>query len=70
MQSIPKRCQKEGCKCKLTLTSFPCRCEKYFCNQHRFSGDHACTYDYKKEHTKELNKYLSSPVIAAKVAII
>lgn len=70
MSTIPKRCQKEDCKCKLTLTSFPCRCEKYFCEKHRYSADHACTYDYKAEHKKELNKYMSSPVIQAKVQVI
>jgi predicted nucleic acid binding AN1-type Zn finger protein len=69
-EKIPKRCQCPDCKVRLTLTSYPCRCGKYFCNSHRFSGDHNCTYDFKADAKKELLKTMSTPVIAEKVAII
>ena len=67
---MPKRCEKEDCKCKLTLTSFPCKCQKYFCQKHQHSEEHQCSYDYRAEQKKELNKYMSSPVISAKIGII
>ncbi len=66
----PKRCECDGCRTKLTLTSFACKCENYYCDKHRPSEEHKCTYDYKKEHTRILNTYMSSPVISAKVELI
>ena len=36
------------CKKRLTFTTiFKCKCEKKFCNIHRYSDRHACTFDYK-----------------------
>lgn len=67
---IPKRCQCDDCRNKLTLTSYPCRCGKYFCNSHRYSEDHKCTYDYKADAKKELLKTMSTAIVAEKVAII
>jgi hypothetical protein len=66
----PKRCMKEGCKCKLSLTDYPCRCQKYFCPQHRLSESHECTFDYKSFSKEILLKTLSTPIIAAKVSAI
>lgn len=66
----PKRCMKEGCKCKLTLTDFACRCDKYFCSQHRISECHNCTFDYKGFSREILLKTLSTPIIAEKVSVI
>ena len=50
------RCQAEGCKKKLALTAFPCRCEGFYCSIHRGDSAHGCTYDYKMKH----QAYLSS----------
>ena len=61
------RCAVEGCKRRLTLTDFACRCGKTCCPSHRFSDDHACTYDYKKDAKQELLKTMSSAVTGVKV---
>lgn len=66
----PSKCQKDGCKKKLTLTSIQCKCKKYFCPTHRYEQEHACEFDYKAEQKANLNRYLSTPIIAAKVEII
>jgi len=50
----PKRCQLKGCKKKLSITSFDCRCEKRFCNFHKAAESHQCTFDYKSFHRKNL----------------
>lgn len=63
-------CSKEGCKKKLGLTPFQCRCEKHFCSTHRYPEEHACTFDYQASAKQDLLKYMSSPVIAPKVAIL
>jgi hypothetical protein len=66
----PKRCECDGCKVKLTLTSFACKCEKYYCDKHRPSEVHSCTFNYREEQIRSLNTFMSSPVISAKVQLI
>ena len=63
----PKRCCAEGCKKKLSLTDFACRCGKIHCSMHRQAELHACTYDYKKDGLKVLEKQLGEAVIAKKL---
>jgi hypothetical protein len=70
VKKAPKRCEFDCCRQKLTLTAFPCRCGKFYCSSHRFSGEHSCSYDYKEEQKKELLKYMSSPVLKPKVEIM
>lgn len=54
---IPKRCQMEDCKIKLKIMDqIECKCKKYFCRKHRFFSEHDCTYNYKTEHIKKLEK--------------
>jgi predicted nucleic acid binding AN1-type Zn finger protein len=67
---MPSRCQHPQCRVKLTLTSIRCKCEKYFCSKHRYETEHGCDFDYKAEGKKQLERYLSSPVIAVKVEAI
>ncbi len=50
----PKRCQMEGCRKKLPITAYDCRCEKRFCNLHSSSESHNCTFDYKTFHRNNL----------------
>jgi predicted nucleic acid binding AN1-type Zn finger protein len=69
-EKIPKRCQCVDCRAKLGVVPFSCRCGKYFCGTHRMAENHNCTYDYKAEGKKELLKYMSTPVVGEKVAII
>ncbi|GMH07595.1 hypothetical protein Nepgr_009435 [Nepenthes gracilis] len=36
-----------GCKRRVGLTGFRCRCGELFCWEHRYSDRHDCSYDYK-----------------------
>ena len=53
-----KRCNV--CKKRLLLTSTACRCGLKFCEMHRYPEEHECTYDYKAEGRKALEKQLVS----------
>ena len=64
------RCEHVDCKKKLGLLGFDCKCGHHYCAQHRGAEQHSCTFDYKNEGRKELLKYMSSPVLAAKIAVI
>eukprot|EP01129_Flabellula_baltica_P006148 TRINITY_DN2272_c0_g1_i2.p1 TRINITY_DN2272_c0_g1~~TRINITY_DN2272_c0_g1_i2.p1 ORF type:complete len:241 (+),score=68.69 TRINITY_DN2272_c0_g1_i2:42-764(+) len=50
------RCAKEGCRKRLGLTSITCRCEKKFCNLHRYAEQHDCEFEYKKHAQETLSK--------------
>ena len=51
-----KRCNV--CKKRLLLTSMACRCGLKFCDMHRYPEEHECSYDYKAEGRKALEKQL------------
>ncbi|GFZ20668.1 A20/AN1-like zinc finger family protein [Actinidia rufa] len=36
-----------GCRRKVGLTGFRCRCGDLFCSEHRYSDRHDCSFDYK-----------------------
>ncbi|KAK3001594.1 hypothetical protein RJ639_021600 [Escallonia herrerae] len=36
-----------GCKRKVGLMGFRCRCGDMFCSEHRYSDRHDCSFDYK-----------------------
>ncbi|KAL4642793.1 hypothetical protein ACB092_02G045900 [Castanea dentata] len=36
-----------GCRRKVGLTGFRCRCGELFCAEHRYTDRHECSYDYK-----------------------
>ncbi len=65
-----KRCNHEGCRMKLTLVDFACRCGKTHCPGHRLAEAHNCTYDYKADHKAQLLKYMSTPVVGKKVDVL
>lgn len=65
----PKRCQNEGCKVKLMLADFACRCNQYYCSQHRGSELHKCTFDYRATGKELLNKQMPT-IIADKLECI
>ena len=69
MQMQGSRCNYEGCKVKLSLSAFACRCDKKFCSAHRPSEMHSCAYDYKGEQSKNLLNHMST-VVAKKIDII
>ncbi len=62
-----KRCCFDGCKKKLSLTDFACKCGLIHCAAHRPSEAHKCSFDYKKNHESMLLKTMSTSVIASKV---
>ena len=51
-------CSFEGCKRKLKLTAFPCKCGRKFCDKHRVAEDHRCSFNFKKEQQELLKKYM------------
>lgn len=63
----PKKCCFDGCKKKLTLTDFPCKCGNIHCHVHRPSEVHNCTYDFKKDQRTLLLKSMDVPIVANKV---
>lgn len=68
MSKSKKRCQFPECTKKLTLVQRMtlCKCQKAYCNQHRYGSQHNCTFDYKSEHDKTLkSKLLTGKVVNA-----
>lgn len=48
------------CNRKLFISAIKCKCDKYFCANHRYNTDHNCTYDYRKNFKEELNQRLDN----------
>ena len=68
---MPKElCAAEGCKKKLGLMPFTCKCAKNFCAQHRYATEHNCPHDYRASAKTELLKTMSTAIVAAKVEVI
>lgn len=65
-----KRCCMEGCKKKLALSDFPCKCGKKHCAAHRAPEVHACSYDFKQSQREILLKTMSTAVVAKKVDVL
>lgn len=65
-----KRCCADGCKKKLALTDFPCKCGKKHCATHRAPEVHACTFDFKASQRDILLQTMSSAVIAKKIDVL
>jgi hypothetical protein len=65
-----KRCCMEGCKKKLALSDFPCKCGKKHCALHRSPEVHSCNYDFKQSQRDLLLKTMSTAVIAKKVDVL
>lgn len=51
------------CKKKIKVSSYPCKCEKYFCKLHLPETEHNCKYNYKDENKKLLTE--KNPIIVA-----
>jgi len=70
----PKKIQRNINRCmtcnkKIGLLGFQCKCELYFCSEHRYSDRHDCTFDYKS-HGKELIAKTNPIIISKKIDII
>ena len=48
------RCGK--CNKRLGINEFVCKCGGKFCITHLHSAEHECTYDYRMDNTKILEK--------------
>ncbi|KAL1827897.1 hypothetical protein ACET3Z_006309 [Daucus carota] len=58
-----------GCRRKVGLAGFKCRCGKLLCSQHRYSDRHECGYDYKAAGREAIAR--ENPVVkAAKIVRI
>jgi hypothetical protein len=66
----PTRCCFDGCKKKLALSDFPCKCGKIHCTSHRPAELHSCSFDFKANHKENLLQYMSTAVTAAKIDAI
>ncbi|CAN8269413.1 unnamed protein product [Cochlearia groenlandica] len=60
-QQIVNRCS--GCRKKVGLTGFRCRCGELFCSEHRYSDRHDCSYDYKSAGREAIAR--ENPVVKA-----
>jgi len=63
----PKKVQVNTSRCwtcnrKIGLLGFQCKCEYYFCAEHRYSDRHECAFDFKEQGKKKLS--LENPTIA------
>lgn len=58
---VVNRCS--GCRRKVGLTGFRCRCGELFCGEHRYSDRHDCSYDYKSAGRDAIAR--ENPVIKA-----
>ncbi|KAJ8748743.1 hypothetical protein K2173_011296 [Erythroxylum novogranatense] len=52
-----------GCRRKVGLTGFRCRCGELFCSEHRYSDRHDCSYDYKTAGREAIAR--ENPVVKA-----
>lgn len=60
-QIKPNRCA--GCRKRLGLTGFKCRCGVMFCGSHRYPEQHDCTFDYKQLGRESIAK--ANPIVKA-----
>jgi len=52
-----------GCRKRVGLTGFRCRCGDLFCSEHRYSDRHDCSYDYKAAGRESIAR--ENPVVKA-----
>ncbi|KAL7618778.1 hypothetical protein Lser_V15G02543 [Lactuca serriola] len=52
-----------GCRKKVGLLGFRCRCGEMFCSEHRYTDRHDCSYDYKAAGRKAIAR--ENPMVRA-----
>lgn len=52
-----------GCRKRVGLTGFRCRCGEMFCSEHRYSDRHDCSFDYKAAGRAAISR--ENPVVRA-----
>lgn len=70
----PRAVQKNTSRCfscrkKIGLTGFQCRCDYFFCSEHRYSDRHGCDFDYRAQGRAAIAD-ANPVVVAAKVEMI
>ncbi|XP_023004678.1 zinc finger A20 and AN1 domain-containing stress-associated protein 5-like [Cucurbita maxima] len=58
---VVNRCS--GCRKRVGLTGFRCRCGDLFCAEHRYSDRHDCSFDYKSAGREAIAR--ENPVVKA-----
>lgn len=64
---MKSRCAFPDCNVRLSLVTPECKCKNKYCSAHRGHMDHACTFDYREEHAKNLLKTMSTPIVGKKI---
>jgi hypothetical protein len=64
------KCAFDGCKKKISLVDYACKCTKVYCATHRAAETHSCTFDYKEEQKKNLRIHMGSPVTSKKIEVL
>ncbi|XP_022734737.1 zinc finger A20 and AN1 domain-containing stress-associated protein 5-like [Durio zibethinus] len=62
-KKVVNRCSCSGCRKRVGLTGFRCRCGELFCAEHRYSDRHDCSYDYKTVGREAIAR--ENPVVKA-----
>ncbi|PIN18949.1 hypothetical protein CDL12_08352 [Handroanthus impetiginosus] len=57
------RCSGSGCRKRVGLMGFRCKCGDVFCSEHRYSDRHDCSYDYKAAGREAIAR--ENPVVRA-----
>ena len=65
-----RRCYMTGCKKKLSLCDFSCKCANTYCSLHRAAETHQCQFDFRQEAKDNLMKYMSTSVVGKKIESI
>ena len=65
-KSKHERCYR--CNKKLKMMSFTCKCNMKFCVAHQNPHNHNCSYDYKSENCKIIEK--NNPKLGSKLTKI
>ncbi len=60
----PSRTRCARCNKRVGLTGFECKCGGMFCGSHRYAEKHDCTFDWKADGQKKLEK--ANPVVQAR----
>jgi len=60
VQTNTSRCW--SCNKKIGLLGFKCKCEYFFCSEHRYSDKHECSFDYKAQGKQLLTQ--ANPTIS------
>lgn len=56
-----KRCDAEGCKKRVGVMGFVCRCGGVFCDGHRYPEVHGCEFDHKSSERRKIA--VENPVV-------